>query len=183
MRPDQDPDTRLYARYSAPASFGAVSISDEELGVRFEGVGDGWSVRLEPLVRDDVGNLHWYYTDAYRVKPQVPAEALGLFVAAEMRLTHDGDPDVDLDEDVAVIASMGSDHWPWPSGEAPRASGGKELSAFMQPRMKLVGAEWDWYTGHTFRGWFEGGDAVAERMSDELIRQYPPPLVGTRRDR
>jgi hypothetical protein len=179
---DQSPDTKLTGRFDKPNTFSYVSVSSSEMGLRAEGVGEGWSLRLAPFDRPDVGNFHWWYNEDYGVKPKVPAGTKGLFVAAEMRLIHDGDLSIDLDREVNVVAGMGSDHWPFASGSAGYGQT-IELSTFMQPRMKFVTSEWNTFTAHSFTAWFNGTTPNPEMMNGDLIRRYPPPLVGMLRQR
>jgi hypothetical protein len=185
VKPDQSPDSKIYGNFQYPETFTGTGWPDSVADIRSEGPGQGWSLRLGPLadVPGGPGSWHWFYNDDYGVKPPVPADMKALFVAAEMRLIHDVDRSIDLDADVNVIASIGSDNWPTSSGPAPRVSGGPELSGFVQPRMKFVTSEWNWFSGHTFAAWWDSnGTPLPSKMNDQLIRQFPPPLVGTSRD-
>jgi hypothetical protein len=48
--------------------------------------------------------------------------------------------------------------------------------------MKFVTSEWNWFSGHTFAAWWDSnGTPLPSKMNDQLIRQFPPPLVGTSR--
>lgn len=152
-----------------------VGQGNEGANIRAEGTNQGWSVRLQPMETNvDYVSWHWFYSSDYYPRPAVPADCKAVFQAARIRLIQDSG-NVNL-SNAKFIASFGSDHWPAATGGKPD---GKQITPFMQPRMRMVTPEWRWFTGHAFIGWFDGsGQPVMSQMGDQLITANPPPPIG-----
>jgi len=121
-------------------------------------------VDLAPQRDPGIGSFHWFYEEFYPRKA-VPAGTSILYTEAELSLS--GEPGGQF------LASVGMDSWPTSTGGKPA---GTQVSAFMQPRKKLV----PYNDSRTFSAWvatewFSNGNPSADLITaDPILSNHPP---------
>lgn len=117
--------------------------------------GGGWSVDLATLASPGSHTWHFWWKGWYP-RPVIPANAVGLYTVAEMRLIPDDDPNVDI-ASARFIGSIAADNY----SSSTYMSGGEPIVGVMASRMKYLTSEWQHFSGSS--------------LTEAELRANPPP--------